>query len=82
MFSSLDYKIGEIPKYLSERKEEIKKQNEIIRNDDPHCPEGHFVLSDEDRLKSLGMAENSNIQKRMHYYNTIINLSQFQNINF
>lgn len=82
MFYHLDYKIGEVPRYLSERKQEIKKQHEIVRNEDPHCPDGHFVLSDEDRLKSLGMAENSNIQKQMNYYETIINLSQFQNINF
>lgn len=45
-----------MPKYLIHRKEELAKlqKSEAI---DVNCPEGHIVLQEEDRLKTLDIAK-------------------------
>lgn len=53
------YKIGEVPKYLQERKELIMKAEKEREEFDPDCPDGHVVLSDRDRVDSLGIARTS-----------------------
>lgn len=59
MFSTA-YKVGEVPKYLQERKELIMKAEKEKEDFDPDCPDGHVVLSEEDRIDSLGIARSSN----------------------
>lgn len=53
------YKVGEVPKYLQERKELIMKAEKEKQEFDPDCPDGHVVLSDRDRVDSLGIARTS-----------------------
>ncbi|XP_063710142.1 uncharacterized protein LOC134838526 [Culicoides brevitarsis] len=52
-----NYKMGVVPKYLQDRKEELAsiiRQTEVI---DVNCPEGHIPLPDEDRLRALDIAK-------------------------
>lgn len=56
----LDYKIGEVPKYLQDRKDnEVREKEKQEQEFDPDCPPGHIAMSDEDRRESLDLAKKS-----------------------
>lgn len=55
----LAYRIGELPKYLKEIKQEKEDKEREAELIDPQCPPGHVALTDEERLDSLEMAKKS-----------------------
>lgn len=50
------HKTGSMPKYLLQRRKQWRREEEERRlaKQDSDCPSGHAVLSDEDRLQTLG----------------------------
>jgi hypothetical protein len=52
-----NYKLGEVPKYLRERKDQQRQEELREMARDPNCPVGHIALSDEERLEALSMAK-------------------------
>lgn len=53
------YRKGEIPKYLKERKIKEVERNRLISQVDANCPPGHTVMSEEERIESLNIAQKS-----------------------
>lgn len=51
------YQVGKLPKYLVEMREREAEKSRLDSRIDPHCPAGHTVLSDEERLDALNVAE-------------------------
>uniref|UniRef100_A0A336LND0 CSON005270 protein n=1 Tax=Culicoides sonorensis TaxID=179676 RepID=A0A336LND0_CULSO len=52
-----NYKLGVVPKYIKERKEELANIEKEGENIDLDCPDGHILLPDKDRLKALEIAK-------------------------
>lgn len=61
--------MGEVPKYLQERKELIMRAEKEKEDFDPDCPDGHVVLSERDRIDSLGIAKTSNFSLMIYFLN-------------
>lgn len=53
------YRKGEIPKYLKEMKLQEEERNRLASLVDVNCPPGHTVLSEDERLESLQLAQKS-----------------------
>lgn len=58
-FSHSAYRVGELPKYLKEMKIKEAEKNRLDAMIDINCPPGHIVLSEEERLESLNIAQRS-----------------------
>lgn len=50
-----------LPRYLEKEKREKEEEHLREMSRDPNCPTGHYALSEEERLKALHKAEQSNL---------------------
>ncbi|CAL4082865.1 unnamed protein product, partial [Meganyctiphanes norvegica] len=53
------HKLGSMPKYLLERKEEEARYEAAVAAIDPECPDGHTVLEDAERRNTLHLLKKS-----------------------
>lgn len=57
------YRVGELPNYLKEMKIKEAEKNRLESLIDVNCPPGHIVLSEEDRIDALNIANKSKFKK-------------------
>jgi hypothetical protein len=66
-----NYKIGEVPKYLRERKDQVKQAKLEEMKRDPLCPVGHIALSESERLDALAMAKSGKFSQIFLFHNAV-----------